>query len=206
MQALADGFGCALIVAGQHDDMDAHFGKVGNGFGASRFFNVCYGDDTDDFLVIGKEERRLAVVGQRIEGSCDGFRIDMGFVHEAHIAGIISLAVDDSLDATAKEGLEITGCLACQLMIAGIGHDGFGQGMFAAFFQSRCDGDEVFLTAFQGTDIRDFRTAFGNGTGLVHDDGVDGMGCFQGFTGFDKDAVFSPFACSDHDNDWRSQA
>ena len=50
MQALADGFGCALVVACEHDDVDAHFGKVGNGFGAGRFFDVGYGDDADDFF------------------------------------------------------------------------------------------------------------------------------------------------------------
>ena len=206
MQALADGFGCALVVACEHDDVDAHFGKVGNGFGAGRFFDVGYGDDADDFLVVSKEERRLAVVGQGIEAGRDGFGVDMGFVHEARVAGIIGLAVDDGLDAAAEEGLEIAGCPAGQLMVAGIGRNSFGQGMFAAFFQGSSDGDEVFFRAFQGKNIRDFRTAFGNGTGLVHDDRVDGMGRFQGFAGFDEDTVFSPFASADHDGDWRSQA
>ena len=121
-------------------------------------------------------------------------------------AGIIGLAVDDGLDAAAEEGLEIAGCPAGQLMVAGIGRNSFSQGMFAAFFQGCSDGDEVFFRAFQGQDIRDFRTAFGDGTGLVHDDRVDGMGRFQGFAGFDEDTVFSPFASADHDGDWRSQA
>ena len=77
VQALADGFGRALVVASEHDDVDAHFGKVGNGFGAGRFFDVGYGDDADDFLVVGKEERCLAVVGQSVEAGRDSFGVDM---------------------------------------------------------------------------------------------------------------------------------
>ena len=206
VQALADGFGRALVVASEHDDVDAHFGKVGNGFGAGRFFDVGYGDDADDFLVVGKEERCLAVVGQSVEAGRDSFGVDMGFVHEARVAGIIGLAVDDGLDAAAEEGLEIAGRLAGQLVFAGVGRNGFSQGMFTAFFQSCRNGDEVFFCAFQGNDVRNFRPAFGDGAGLVHDDRIDGMGRFQGFARFDEDAVFSPFASADHDSNRCSQA
>ena len=48
---------------------------------------------------IGKEERCLAVVGQGVEVGRNGSRIDVDFVHEAGVAGIIGLSIDDGLDA-----------------------------------------------------------------------------------------------------------
>ena len=43
---------------------------------------------------------------------------------------------ENGLDAAAKEGFEVTGCLAREVVIGGIGRNGFGQGVFAAFFKS----------------------------------------------------------------------
>ena len=102
VEPLANGFGCTLVVSGQHDDVDAHFGKVGNGFGTRFFFDVGDSDDADNFFFIGKEERRLAVVSQGIESCRNGCRVDVDFIHEADVAGVIGLSVDDGLDTAAE--------------------------------------------------------------------------------------------------------
>lgn len=56
----------------------------------------------------------------------------MDFVHGG-VAGIIGLSIDDGLDAAAKEGFEVTGCLAREVVIGGIGRNGFGQGCSLPF-------------------------------------------------------------------------
>ena len=141
VETLANGFSRALVVPGQHDDVDAHFGKVGNGFGTRFFFDVGDGDDADNFFFIGKEERRLAVVGQGVEGCRNGCRIDVDFIHEADVAGVIGFSVDDGLDTAAEESLKITGGFPCEAVIGSIGIDSFGQGVFTAFFEGGSEAD-----------------------------------------------------------------
>ena len=107
MQPFADGFGCTLVVPCEHNNMDAHLVKEGNGGGAVFLFDVGSGDNTDNAAVISEDKGRLAVIGKAVQLVRNGSGREALFFEEPRIAGKVQLAIYDALNAAAKECFKI---------------------------------------------------------------------------------------------------
>ena len=72
-----------------------------------------------------------------------------------------------------------------------------GVGLFQKF---------LFRDSFCRNDIGNLRFSFRNGAGFIHDGDIDFPCIFQGFAGFEEDAVFSAHAVAYHNGHRRCQA
>ena len=201
METLADCFGCALIIPGQHDHVDSHFTKERNRFGTACFFHISRGNDADDFFGICKDERRLSGVSQFIQPLLNGIRRNSFFFHETGITGIIGLAIVHSFNAAAKNSLKVCYGMRNHMMVSGVIHNSFCQRMFAPLFHAGSQCKQLIFCSLPDPYIGYTGAAFCNRTGFVHDDSINGMSCFQSFTGFDEDTVFGSFSGTHHDSD-----
>ena len=79
MQALADGFGCALVVASEHDDVDAHFWQSRQWL---RHWSLFSTSATAMMPMISLSSAKRSGVlpssARAFEAGRDGFGVDMG--------------------------------------------------------------------------------------------------------------------------------
>ena len=83
----------------------------------------------------------------------------------------------------------------------GILQDRFRQRMFALFFQHESSVQQFLFWDPERDHIGDFRLSPGDRTGLIQHHGIDGVGGFQCFPGFDQNTALRAFAGSHHNGD-----
>ena len=198
----ADGLRGALVVAGEHDDADAHVAQLANGARAVLLDDVGHGDDAGELAALGKVQRGLALLGE-------GFGLLAHVVgdgglgdDELVVAGGQLFAVHGGDDAVAGQSLKGAdlGSLHVQLLAAL--HDGASQRVLALLFEREGEAHEVFLAdALGGEDVGDLGLAGGDGTGLVQGYDVHLAGLLEGSGGLEQDAVLGAHAVADHDGD-----
>ena len=78
-----------------------------------------------------------------------------------------------------------------QALFTGLGDDTAGNGMVRRLFCRRAEAEDVIGTAVIGwNDLVNDEVTFGNGTGLIEDDGADVLHLFHGNTALEEDALF----------------
>ena len=133
--------------------------------------------------------------------------------HEPGVARRDSVCALARRDAPARNGLEVIDRAGDDAALVGIGHDGLGKRMLAAFFQRCCEFDQPLfgygggaVRTARGDDANDDGRALRDGAGLVENDGVDGLQGFERFGRFEQDAHLGAFTGAHHDGDGRGKA
>ena len=203
---LANGFGGFGMVAGEHDDINAHALQFFNGSLAGWLDDIGDSDDAAENTILSKEERCFALFGEGVLQAVHVRGDNVVGLHEFAVAGQAVFAANAASNALARDLLEIFYRLRHKLTCVGFGGDGAGQWMFGELFKGGSQAQQaVFADAVLWNEIGYNRLALGDGTGFIHDDDIDGMGRFQRFSRFDENAVRSAAASTDHDGCWCGQ-
>ena len=130
-----DGFRRPLVIPGQHDNIDAQLFKFGNSLSAGFLFPVCYGDQAQQFLLPGKQQRRFSFVSQTSQLiSCRG-NVDARLFHQPVIPCVKTAAVFFRLHAFSKKRRKVFHFGNGNLFLRNIFHHGAGQRVAAAVLQ-----------------------------------------------------------------------
>ena len=127
-------------------------------------------------------------------------------LQKSRIARVIDVPIRCRLHATAEDRREILHGEWLDLWGSGIGHDRFGQRMFAVLLQPCSDGQQAGFLHAHGLHAGDFGAPLRDGARLVHDHGIDLARRLQRRTRLDEDAVLRPLARADHDGHRRGKA
>ena len=202
-----DGTGGALVVAGQHDDADAHVAQSGDGGGAVLFDDVCNGDDARQPAAFGKEQRRFAFLGKRFRLRAQIGRNLRLCRDKGQTAAEQFFTAQRGGQAVAGKGAEIGNFGDAELFFVGAVHDGAGEGVFAALFQRGGKGQQIMTRQAVGGDkIRYTRLASGDGAGFIECDNLGLAGFFERNGGLKKNAVLCTQTVADHDGNRSRQA
>ena len=121
--------------------------------------------------------------GWAFAGSCDA-----EFVEEGAVSGGYGVVVDGSGDALAGDGLDVGRGRRCDAAGSGVFGDGAGERVLGALLDGGGEGDEFGFGDVGGVDGGDARLAFGEGSGLVEEDGVDAGEALDAFSALEEDA------------------
>ena len=193
-----DGLSCALVIAGEHDHLNAHILQLPNGPGAVRLHGVRHGDHTCKCAVIGKEQRCLTLLCQSVGLGC-------------HIPGDIYLSGDElqasaqqrlpiqlGMEAISRQRLELGHFIGCIAPGSSLFQDSLGQRMLALALQGQGQLQEcIFLGPAEN--IRHLGLALGDGAGFVQDHNVGLSGLLQRDSRLKQNTVLGPHAVANHD-------
>ena len=200
----ADGFGGLLVVAGEHDHINAQLFELRNGLTAGGLHHIRHGDESDDSAAAlsfpYKEERGLALVCQTVGLGFQFARVNAQGAEQAAVARMDGDAVHPAPDALTFGSAEVLGFGAGNSGFSGILDDGICQRMLRTLFHCRCQHHQFgCVGAAQGNHIGHPGLALGDGAGLIQNDRVHQMGGFQALGALDENAVFSALAGAHHD-------
>lgn len=132
---IADGVGCALVIARQHHDADAHAAQLPDGLRAFRLDGVRHGDEAKELSVFRKQQRRLAGLRQ-----CVCLLVDL--LRQGELRSHIFDAAAEQLraqhccgQAAAGDGGELLRRFGLQFFFFAALHDRCGQRMLALCLQ-----------------------------------------------------------------------
>ena len=186
----ADGLRRALVVAGQHHHADAHVPELADGLRAVLLDDVGHGDDARRDAVLEKQQRRLALVRERLRPRRQGFRQSGQALDELQAAAGERRAALSRLHAAPRQGPEARDLADPQVARLRLAHHGASQGMLAVRLHGRGQGKQRRLVkARRRDDVRHARLALGDGAGLVQGDHVHLARLLQGDGGLEEDAV-----------------
>ena len=203
---LADGVGCALVIARQHHDADAHAAQLPDGLRAFRLDGVRHGDEAEELSVFRKQQRRFAGLGKRI-------RLLLNFLRQCKLRSHIFDAAAKQLrvqyrrgQTAAGDGGELLRRFGLQFFFFAALHDRCGQRMLALCLQrDGCLQKLPLRHAVRRDEICDLRLAGGDGSGLVQGDDARPTRMLQTCRRFEQNAVFRAYAAADHDGDRRGK-
>ena len=174
----ANGFGGALVVAGQHHHADAHIPQLPDGLRAILLDGISYRDNAQQTTCAAKEQGRLTLRSQ-----CGRLRLQRSRDSDL-CANKCSAAAKDLLTlqlggkAVARQGSKIGNRGQLQLLFLRIGQHCPRQWVLTAALQRGCQREQLGLGhAHSGQKVGDGRLAAGDGAGLVqrHDAGAPGL-------------------------------
>ena len=105
-QLCADGAGGALVVAGEHDDVDPQPPEGGYRLGAGRLGGVGHSHQAKHPVLVGKVEGGLALGGQLLGPCGEGAQLHPGLLHHGAVAAHAGAVSQGGPDAPAVDGGE----------------------------------------------------------------------------------------------------
>src|SRR6266536_3083648 len=132
-----DGRGRAVVVAGEHDDVDAEVVQGGDRGGGVGFDGVGDTEDAGGPAVDGGQNGGLALGGQFIGGGREGGGADAQLGQQPGGTGDDGVTVDGRLDALASDRGEADGGRRGEPPLPGTGDDRGREGVFAVRFGGR---------------------------------------------------------------------
>src|SRR5690606_34544025 len=127
-------------------------------------------------------------------------QLDLRFAHHGPVAQRELARADAARDALAGMRLEIAGVVQGQVALRRLADDGCGQWMFAATLKACGKADDLVCRVIVGEqDFPEGGPAFGQGSGLVDDQGVDGAQVLDRLGITEEDARLCGAAGGDHD-------
>ena len=125
----------AVIVTAQEEDFQAHVLQRRHGLGGLGLNGIRGGDHPHRFSRHGQEDRGLALPGQLVLVSGEGFGGDALAGEKGQVSQEGLLALDKGLDPQARYGLKAIHPGQGQILgLSGVG-DGLGQGVLRFLFQ-----------------------------------------------------------------------
>ena len=199
-QLLADGVGGAVVVAGEHDDVNAQLPEGGHCGPAGGFQRIRHGDEAQHGGALGKIEGGLALGGQLLGPVQPGQQVDSRLLHHGPVARQTHVSAQSGPQPPAMDRLKPGHGSLGQAFGGGGLHDGRAQGVLGGGLQTGGQAQQGALRqAVRRHDVRHLGLALGEGAGFVHDHGVNGVQRLQGLGGFDQDAVFRALPGAHHD-------
>ncbi len=127
-------------------------------------------------------------------------------IHEGGIAQRKRATGDGSAHTHAGHRVEVLHAVELEVPASGLGHDGIGQRMLAALVQAgRQVQHLVGVEALEGHDFLERGASFGEGAGLVDDEGIDAAHVLDGLGIAEQHAHLCRLAGGDHDRHRRGQ-
>ena len=188
----------ALVVPGEQDGFQPQAAEALNGPGGILPDHVRHGDDAQQPPVLREEEGRFSLPCQgfrpgAVRGDAQGAEPGPAAAGEGFPAGFAGEAVAGE----GGEAFQVPGGDA--LGLRGPDH-GPGQGMLAAVLQGAGGGEQLLPgNPGGGKQVRYGGLAPGYGAGFVQRRDLRPSGGFQGFPGFEENAVFRAHAAAGHD-------
>ena len=209
--AAGDGLCRHAVVAGEHAHVDAELAQCGNGGSARLFDLVSHGDGTNEFAVLGKEQRRLAL-GSELLGKTGG-HLRAQLVHQAHIAGGDDILPFARRNASSGHGGKVLDHTRDDSARLALGHNCLGQWVLARALQ-RGSKLEQRLFAHGGRavsargyhDIGHGRLAAGDRARLIEHHGAHAAQVLQRLGALKQNAHLCTLAGAHHNGDGRGQA
>ena len=197
-ETLRDALCRALVVSGQHDDLDAARAQRLDRFHRRRSHRIGDGDQTHELAAHCEVNDRPSGALQFLGFCAKLAEVDLVLRHQQLVAEQCRLAVDLGLRALAFEVLE-SGRLGC-LHVGGPAQDCLGQGMVRSCFHGRGRGQQLILGGTGSHhQVHHLGLAHRQRAGLVEDDDVQ-LGCvLQRRRVLEQDAVHGAEPGSDHD-------
>ena len=184
------GLGGSLVVARDHDRLDAHLLEAPKRLPRARFDGVRHGDEPGGLPVDRDEHRRLARLGERGGPLFQRKDVHPALVHQLAVAHQHGMAIHLRPDAVAGYGLEPRGVADLDAPLAGARDYGLGQRVLGVLLGRGDEPQEVVLApAIQGEDVGEGGLTLGEGAGLVEDDGVYARYVLEGGRVLDQDVV-----------------
>ena len=174
----ADGFGGALVVAGQHHDPNTHISQLPDGLRAVLLDGICYRDNAQQTTCAAKEQGRFTLSGQCCSLSLQHSGDRDLCANKSSVAAKDLLTLQLGGKAVDRQGSKIGNRGQLQLLFLRIGQHCPRQRVLAATLQRGCQREQFGLGhAFSGQKVGDGRLAAGDGAGLVqrHDAGAPGL-------------------------------
>ena len=198
------GFGGTLVVAGEHDHMDAHVLHLAHGGCAVLLDDVGHGDYADELIVLRKEQRGLAVLGERFGVLSDGSGYLAHGAYELVIAACELAAVERGGEAVARQGRELAYFGGADVGFLGLLQYRAGKRMLALLFKRVSHRDKLVLAyALGGQYIGHLGFAGGYRAGLVEGDDIHLARFLKRDGGFEQYALLGALAVADHYGDGR---
>ena len=166
------------VVAGEHNGLDAQAIQGGDGLSAGGLDLVRNRDGSNKVSVLGKEQRRLALVGKALSHGLVDLYAKIG--HKVVVAGGDLVGALARGHAAAGQRLEVLHAAGDYAHLVRAGHDGFCQRVLAALLE--CGGelhqrllahDGRAVRAGGGQDIGHAGSSRGDGAGLVQHHGAN---------------------------------
>ena len=196
---LADGFGGALVVAGQHYHTDAHIPQLPDGLRAVLLDGICHRDNAQQTVSAAKEEWRLTLRSQ-----CSGLRLQRSrdsdlCTNKGSVAAKDLLTLQLGGKAVARQGGKIGNRGQLQLLFLRIGQHGPRQRVLAAALQRGSQCEQLGLGhASSGQKVGDGRLAAGDGAGLIQRHNAGAPGLLQRSSSLEQDTVLCTQAVAHH--------
>ena len=203
---LSDSPGRPLIVAGQHDNADAHIPQLLYGLGTVRLHAVGHGDDAQKFISPGEQKRCFALFCQRFRLFCHGIRHTDLPLHKAQASAEDIFPCNSGSYAVSGKGPEIFGNDSPDIPGFSFLHHGLCQRVFALLLQTGSISKEfLFSDAFRRLHVCHHRCSAGNGARFVQGNHIHPARLFQGLGGFIEDTVFCSHSVAHHDGHRRCE-
>ncbi len=204
---VCDGLGGTLVVAGEHHHADAHIPQLFDRAGGVLLHHVRHGDDAEQVILQGKEQRRFALGGKRLHPLTQFIRNGKLPGDIAEAAAVEPPALEPGLKAIAGQGVEVCDLAKHNGVLLRPLHDGTGQRMLALLFEGvGCLEEDLLLHPGGRDQIRHLGLALGDGAGFVERDDLHLARLLQRHGGFEEDAVFGAKAIANHDGNRGRQA
>lgn len=177
-----DGATGGLVVARQHDDLDAQRAKLAHGDGARGPHLIAHAEDPNRARLVHEHHGRLAVLleeGERVLGRLRAATTLLGELMAAeHVAHASDAALDPSTH-NHREALDL-GTLLDAVLASPSNHRA-GDGVRRARLEHGRDAQDVgAVRAVQRDDVGHRRVALGQGAGLVHGQDAENPCCPRG--------------------------
>ena len=196
----ADGFCCALVVPGQHNDSDSHLTQLSYRLRTVLFDRVCYGNQTGTGMVFGKKQRCFSLFCQFLCLFCHGRIHAYLLLHIRNTSAQQQIFSAHRGKSVARQCLKIVHCsignTACLCML----HNRLCQRMFTGTLQIRSKLHQLPLRiSLCRENVRHMRFPGCDCSGLVQCHDLRFSCILQCHGIFEKDSVFGSHAVSDHD-------
>ena len=174
--------------------------KRGNGGFRIFLDGVGHSDNAGGTIAGGHQHGGLALIFQPNHRLFEVAQLDVRFIEEPAAADANELVVDAAFHPAGGNGAEVGDGGNIQALVPGAGHDGLSQGVLGAGFHRRRESEHIRLVeASGGNHVGERGFAFGDGTGLVEDHGLDVLEGLNGFAGADQHPGFCAQSRTHHD-------
>ena len=204
---LADGSGGALIVSGQHDNMDSHVLKLLDRLRAVLLHHIRNCNDSGKHTILREEQRCLSCLCKLLRLLLQR-RIALGLCEDKlQIASGKPLAIPYGGQSVARKCLKFGHLIHHKPVFLRLAKDRLGKRMFALLLQ--CIGklhELLSAPAFRRKDIGHSRLSRCDRTGLVQCNRLHLACLLQGNSGLKQDTVLGTLAVADHDRNRRCKS
>ena len=196
-----------LVVAGQHDDPDAHLLKGADGGRAAFLHHIGNQNHADHPAVGSEEEGRFALLCRLRRRSLKRREVNPARLHKPTVSAKQSLTLRPAVDPAARLYAEILRRGRLNALLRSIGGYGRRKRVLRPPLQPGRKAEKHLLRNAVGRKkAGNRRPSDREGSGFVKQDGVHLVRDLQTLARFDEDAVFRPFSGAHHDGGRRREA